>query len=154
VTRGRPFEGGNKFGRGRPKGSPNKKTQQAQKLFEDNSPAIMALAINKSREDPAMLRMLASRIVPRQKDLPVKIGRLPMNTLEDLDRASEVILKKATSGKISLREAQEIFQMIQDRRRVLVPSSIDSGLDFSQLSDEQFEQLTALVDKAQAPHKG
>ena len=154
MTRGRPFEGGNKFGRGRPKGSPNKKTQQAQKLFEDNSPAIMALAINKSREDAAMLRMLASRIVPRQKDLPVKIGRLPMNTLEDLDRASEVILKKATSGKISLREAQEIFQMVQDRRGVLVPSSIDSGLDFSQLSDEQFEQLTALVDKAQAPHKG
>ena len=154
MTRGRPFEGGNKFGRGRPKGSPNKKTQQAQKLFEDNSPAIMALAINKSREDPAMLRLLASRIVPRQKDLPVKIGRLPMNTLEDLDRASEAILKKATSGKISLREAQEISQMIQDRRRVLVPISVDSGLDFSQLSEEQFEQLTALVDQAQAPHKG
>ena len=39
MTRGRPFEPGNKFGRGRPKGSPNKKTKQislsdAQEIFE------------------------------------------------------------------------------------------------------------------------
>jgi hypothetical protein len=51
MTRGRPFQPGSHFGRGRPKGSPNKKTLQAQKLFEDNAAAIMALAINKCRED-------------------------------------------------------------------------------------------------------
>jgi hypothetical protein len=75
MTRGRPFESGNKFGPGRPKGSPNKKSREAQQLFENNSPAIMALAISKCREDPQMLRMLASHIVPRQKVLPIKIGR-------------------------------------------------------------------------------
>src|SRR5438874_12972315 len=108
MTRGRPFEPANKLGRGRPKGSPNKKTVQAQKLLEANSTAIMALAINKSREDAPMLRMLASRIMPRQRDLPVKIGRLAMNTLDDLDRASEVTLNKATSGTIARSEALEI----------------------------------------------
>ena len=40
--RGRPFQPGNRFGRWRPKGSPNKKTLLAQQLFEDHSPAIMA----------------------------------------------------------------------------------------------------------------
>ena len=34
------------------------------------------------------------------------------------------------------------------------PIPIDGGLDLSRLSAEQFEQLAALVDKAQAPHKG
>ena len=125
MTRGRPFEPGNKFGRGRPKGSPNKKTKQAQKLFEDHAAAIMALAINKSREDAQMLRMLAGRILPRQKDSPVKIGRLPMNTFEDLAWASDAILKKATSGKISLSDAQEIFEMIENRRRVLVAQDLE-----------------------------
>ena len=128
MTRGRPFEPGNKFGRGRPKGSPNKKTQEAQKLFEDNSPAIMALAINKCREDRQMLRMLASHLVPRQKDSPVKIGRLPMTTLEDLNRASEVVLNKATSGKISLAEALDITTMIESRRRVLEAQDLERRL--------------------------
>lgn len=86
MTRGRPFEPGNQFGRGRPRGSKNKRTQMAQKLFEDNSPAIMAMAINRSREDRQMLRMLASRIAPRQGNVPVRLGSLPVNTLEDLDR--------------------------------------------------------------------
>ena len=128
MTRGRPFKPGNQFGRGRPKASPNKKAQQAQKLFEDHSTAIMALAINKSREDASMLRMLASRIVPRQRELPLKIGRLPMNTLEDLDRASEKTLQKATSGKIALSEAQEIIDMVESRRRVLVAQDLERRL--------------------------
>jgi hypothetical protein len=35
MTRGRPFEPGNKFGRGRPKGSRNKRTAEAQALFDE-----------------------------------------------------------------------------------------------------------------------
>src|ERR1035441_3629544 len=120
MSRGRPFEPGNKCGRGRPKGSPNKKRPQAQEIFEQNSGAIMALAINRSREDPPMLRMLASRIVPRQRELPVKIGRLPMSTLSDLDRASEATLQKAAGGKISPSEARDICTLIENRRRVLL----------------------------------
>jgi len=141
MTRGRPFEPGNKFGRGRPKGSPNKKTLQAQKLFEENSPAIMALAINRSREDPHMLRMLASRIVPQRRGLPVNLGRLPMDTLEDLDRASAITLKKATSGKLGLDEADTIRNMIEGRRRVLETQNLD-------------RRLSALENPSVAPDQG
>jgi len=74
------------------------------------------------------LRMLARHIVPRQRDLPVKIGRMPMNTLEDLDRASEVTIKKATSGKISLSEALDISTLIESRRSVLVARDLERRL--------------------------
>src|ERR1035437_4062495 len=80
--------------------------------------AIMALAINRSREDPQMLRMLASRIVARMRESPVPIGRLPMSTLADLDRASEVTLQHATAGKLGLSEAREVCKMIDIRCRV------------------------------------
>ena len=93
MSRGRPFEPGNKLGRGRPKGSPNKNSRKAQELFEQNAAAIMALGINRSREDRQMLRLLVGRIVPRQKDWPIKVGRLPMSILSDLARASEVTLQ-------------------------------------------------------------
>ena len=128
MKRGRPFEPGNKFGRGRPKGSPNKKTQLAQKIFDDNSAAIMALAINASREDRPMLRMLAGHIVPRRKDLPVKLGKLALTTFRDLDRASEAILNKAGSGKISVSEAADLFNMIETRRRVLMAVELEQRI--------------------------
>lgn len=100
MSRGRPFEPGNKCGHGRPKGTPNKKTREAQALFEQNSAAIMALSINSSREDRQMLRMLASRIVARLRESPVKIAPLAMSTLADLDRASEVSGSSGTSNRI------------------------------------------------------
>ena len=125
MARGRPFEPGNSFGRGRPKGSPNKKSLQAQKLFEDNSPAIMALAINRCKEDHLLLRMLASRIVGRACPSQLKLGRLPCKTLQDLDRASEVTIQKATSGKLFLDEAAAISNLIEKRRRVIETEELE-----------------------------
>jgi hypothetical protein len=117
--RGRPFQPGNSFSRGRPKGSRNKKTLLALKLFEEHSAALMALAINRSRQDPQMLRTFLGRLLPRARDLPVQLGRLPLGTLADLNRASEKTLHQALAGKISTSEAGDISRMIEDRRRVL-----------------------------------
>lgn len=119
MTRGRPFEPGNKFGRGRPPGSRTKRTLQAQKLFEDHSTALMGLAILKAREDRQILRTLVAPIVPRRRELPLKIGPLALKTLEDLDQTSETILQKAAAGQISWTEAAAISTVIETRRRVL-----------------------------------
>jgi len=118
MTRGRPFEPGNKFGRGRPKGSPNKKKPLAQKIFDENAPAIMALAINSAREDRPMLRTLIRELGRRMGDRPVKLGKIPMNTVQDLDQASTTILNKVTAGKISISEGVAVFGMIEIRRNV------------------------------------
>jgi len=123
--RGRPFQPGNRFGRGRPKGSPNKKTLLAQQLFEDHSPAIMARALNSSMEDPQMLRMLARYVVPKRRDTTVNIGSLPMDTFDDLNRASAAILKKAASGKVGLEGARGLSEMIEKRRQVLESQNLD-----------------------------
>jgi len=42
----------------------------------------------------------------------VKIGSLPIGTLEDLDQASAAILKKALSGQIGWEEAAEASAVI------------------------------------------
>ena len=119
MKRGRPFEPGNKFGRGRPPGSRNKRTLLAQKIFQDNSAALMGLAIMNAREDRQLLRLLVSSIVPRRRELPVKVGSLTLNTLEDLDRTSEAIFRKASAGKIRWSEAAEVSAVIETRRRLL-----------------------------------
>jgi hypothetical protein len=126
MKRGRPFEPGNKFGRGRPKGSPNKKKPLAQKILDENAPAIMALAINTAREDDKMLRTLIRELGRRMGDRPVKLGRLPMNTLNDLDQASATILNKVTAGKISISEGVAVCGMIEVRRNVLAGVDLET----------------------------
>jgi len=125
MKRGRPFEQGNTLGRGRPKGSPNKKKPLAQKIFDENAPAIMALAINSAREDRPMLRTLIRELGWRMGDRPVKLGKIPMNTVQDLDQASTTILNKVTAGKISISEGVVVFGMIEIRRNVLMTVEMD-----------------------------
>jgi hypothetical protein len=140
MKRGRPFEPGNKFGRGRPKGSPNKKTQLAHKIFDDNSAAIMALAINASREDRQMLRMLASYVVPRRRESPIRFGNLPTRTLTDLDQATQAIFRRAGSGKIGLSEALDVCTMIENRRRVLMTLEIEQRLSALESGGRQLKE--------------
>ncbi|MFY9725067.1 MAG: hypothetical protein WAJ87_06205 [Bryobacteraceae bacterium] len=78
----------------------------------------MGMALMKAREDPQMLKMLVGRI-PRQRDTPVKIALPPLQTLEDCDRASEMVFEKASAGKISWREAREMSAVIDTRCHVL-----------------------------------
>jgi hypothetical protein len=51
-----------------------------------------------------------------------------MATLKDLDRASAVILNKATSGKIGLDEALDVCTIIETRRRVLMSVDVEQRL--------------------------
>ena len=128
MKRGRPFESGNKFGCGRPQGSPNKKKLLAQKIFDDNAPAIMALAINTARDDRQMLRTLISQVGRRMGDRPVRLGRILMKTIQDLDQASVTILNKVVAGKLSIGEGTDLFAMIEIRRHVLTDVGLDARI--------------------------
>ena len=66
-----------------------------------------------------MLRTLLSFLLPRPKDLPCNTGPLPMGTIEELPEASDATLRKVTSGQISPSQAQDVFNWIEARRRVI-----------------------------------
>jgi hypothetical protein len=67
--RGRPFQPGNTFGRGRPKRSRNKTTQKMQELFEKYSEVIVQKCISMAlKEDPVALRLCMERLHPARRD--------------------------------------------------------------------------------------
>lgn len=71
MKRSRPFEPGNHFGRGRPKGSRNKRSLLAKQLLDEHGEAIVRKALVIALQgDPAMWRTLLSFILARPKDLP------------------------------------------------------------------------------------
>jgi hypothetical protein len=97
ATRGRPFEQGNKMGRGRPKGSRNKLTQQIREIFLTHAPALMRKAIwGGLQGDTRLLAIFANRLLGPQT-LPRKFGKLSMRTTDDLMRMSDWVAPATAS---------------------------------------------------------
>jgi hypothetical protein len=120
MKRGRQFKKGNTFGRGRPKGSRNKRTLLAKQLLDEYAPAIFRKTVAMALEgDKTILCALLRRMLPRAKEPPCRIGPLPMGNMEELSRTCETTLKKAATGKITLGEAAEVLDLVEKRRRTI-----------------------------------
>ena len=120
MKRGRPFEPGNKFGRGRPKGSRNKTTLALQQILDEHLPTLMKKGIMLAWQgDGPLLRMFLNGRLPRPHDPPVKIGRLPMSTTDDLLQAHQTVMNKLASGVISPAQAKEVASLLETQRQLL-----------------------------------
>jgi hypothetical protein len=119
MTRGRPFKPGNKSGKGRPKGSRNKRTLTANQMLDENREAIFQKVIEQALAgDGALLRTLLGYLMPQPKEQPVNIGPLRMSTAANLVQSNETVLKKVVSGQITVSQATQISEIIEKRRRL------------------------------------
>ena len=101
VKIGRPFEPGNKLGRGRPRGSRNKNSLLTRELLDRHGEALVRKAVVQAlKGDVPMLRTLLAHILPRRTDPPVKTGPLPMGTAEEISQSSQAVLQQVASGKM------------------------------------------------------
>jgi hypothetical protein len=120
MKRGRPFEPGNHFGRGRPKGSRNKRSQLAKQLLDEHGEAIVRKSLVMALQgDGTMLRTLLSFILPRPKDLPFHTGHLAVGAAEEIAITCNATLRKIESGQITPSQAQQIFKLLEERRRFI-----------------------------------
>lgn len=127
--RGRPFEPGNQFGRGRPRGSRNQKNLLIQELLDTHAAPLLRKAVREAlKGDVPLMRTLLGHILPRRGDLPTNVGPLRMSTLEDLSQSSEAILEGVMTEKITLKEARDMFNLIETRRRVIEMREFDERL--------------------------
>jgi hypothetical protein len=138
MKRGRPFEPGNHFGRGRPRGSRNKKTLIARQLLDEHADSILRKAMLTGLQgDSPMLQALLSYILPRPKDTPLKTEVLQTATAKELSQSMDVILKRACDGQITLTQAQQLAALIEARRQLL--------------QTEEFETRLGILEKTSSP---
>jgi hypothetical protein len=120
MTRGRPFEPGNKFGRGRPQGSRKKRSARGQELVDDCREILirkaLVLAIN---GDVQVMRILLPYALGRPAERPIQTGRLSIGSVMELLKSSEQVFQRLSSGKLSLSEARSLSSLIEERRLVL-----------------------------------
>ena len=119
ATRGRPFEPGNKMGRGRPKGSRNKVSHEARQILQTHTPALMrkAILLAMNGDTRVLCHLLTLAFGPNA--LPTKIGNLSMKTTKDLMMASERITRKAAAGELPLAEAHGVSMLIEERGNLI-----------------------------------
>jgi hypothetical protein len=129
ANKGRPFETGNQSGRGRPRGSRNKRSLAALQLLDSHAKSVVGKALVEAMKgDIQMLRTLLGHVLPRRRDAPVKTGPLPVHTAEELAQSSEAVFQRVVSGQITLPEALALTDMIERRRRVMETRDLEARL--------------------------
>jgi hypothetical protein len=140
MKRGKPFEPGNKFGRGRPPGSRNKKTIAAQVLLDRFENKIISKALTmalRGNGDSGMMRALLPHILPRRKDAPIRVPRQRFGTIEEVDHASEATLKQVASGRMSPAEGLIFSELYEKRRQVIESRDLDRRVRALEANREQ-----------------
>src|ERR1019366_3858156 len=120
MNRGRPFEPGNKFGRGRPPGSRNRKAHALQKVLDEYTPALLRKSLAMALQgDVPLLKMFMDRRLPKSSGAPVRIGRLPSATIEQISQSQQNVVDQVAAGNLSPEQA---VQMLHCWRRTAEPS--------------------------------
>ena len=127
--RGRPFQPGNKLGRGRPKGSRNRATASVKKLLEEYEPHLTRKLIALALEgNPQALRLCMERLMPAPRDASVPI-KLPMiKTSEDVASAAEKVARGIGKGALSPSEGEKLMQLLESHLRVIESAGIEQRL--------------------------
>jgi hypothetical protein len=128
ATRGRPFEPGNKMGRGRPKGSCNKVSHEGRQLLQTHTATLMrkAIVVAMNGDNKVLCHLLTLAFGPNA--LPTNVGKLPVKTAKDLMISSERITKRAGAGEIPLAEAQKFGMLFEQRGNLIVLHDFEKRL--------------------------
>jgi hypothetical protein len=118
--RGKPFELGNTFGRGRPKGRRNNTTIVAQRLLEEYSePIIRKCIVDALKMDGPSRRICMERIFPPQRDAFINM-KLPRTfTAQDVDKAAEQVVHAVATGLVSPTAGATLAHVLELRRRAI-----------------------------------
>lgn len=138
--RGKPFETGNKAGKGRPAGSRNKKSIFLE-MLEDRGEAIITKGIFMALNgDRAALRLCYDRLIPVAQP-PATRFRLPKNDSEpDMQKVLMSILKQTSTGRLSPQQAVDLGTFVESYTRTVGELEHDERL--AVVEDQNSEEIS------------
>lgn len=125
--RGKPFELGNTMGKGRPRGSRNKRTIYQEALESHALPIIFKMKFEALKEIPDMTALCTcfERLVPIPKPANSRF-RLPrVQTPADLPNMLSAVERAVCSGQASAQEGLAMAQITELHRRAFEIVDID-----------------------------
>jgi hypothetical protein len=129
MSRGVPFQPGNRKGRGRPRGSSNKSTLLwPQLLSEYGEPLVRKCIAMALKENPVAMRVCMERLVPLRRDLPVQVRLPTVRTAAELDSALNAVLDAVARGKLSPTESRQLVEILENKRRMIETREIEERI--------------------------
>jgi hypothetical protein len=128
--RGQPFEAGNRFGRGRPKGSRNKITLVAQRLLQEFSePIVRKSIIDALQKDGPSRRLCMERILPAQRNGCIRLQLPRTMTAQDVDKASEQVVQAVATGRMTPADGESMLNILELRRKAIETGELQARFD-------------------------
>jgi hypothetical protein len=126
---GRPFQPGNTFGRGRPKGSKNKTTKKMKELLEKFSEGIlqkcMAMAL---KGDRMAMKLCMERLFPARRDGYVQMPLPRTNTVPEIAASNGKVVQAIARGQITPTEGESISRILEEQRRMVESADWEARL--------------------------
>ena len=111
---------------GRRRGSRNKQTIAAEKLFEEDAEELVKSAIDLAKAgDIAALRLCLDRICAPQRHRPVPFDMPQLGRAADAVGAMSTLVEGIAAGELSAPEAAELAKVIQGFTQALATADLD-----------------------------
>jgi hypothetical protein len=129
-VRGRPFEPGNRLGRGRPKGSRNKRSTQAQEILDQYLESLVKTCVGQAlKGDVRALALCLERILPPLREPTVKLGLPRLNNLKDVAQCERRLVRAIASGKVTPGEGERISNVLDHHRRAIETNEVVARIE-------------------------
>ena len=129
MPRGRPFQPGNRQGRGRPRGSRNKTTEICQQLLAENAELLTRkYIVMAAKGDAAAMRVCMDRLMPLRRAQPVRFRMGGVGAAAEISQALQTILSEVAAGRLTPEEGQQVSSLLEMRRRALETEAIEQRL--------------------------
>ncbi|MBL8668995.1 MAG: hypothetical protein JNM48_16190 [Rhodospirillales bacterium] len=116
----RPFQPGNRHGRGRPAGSRNRATLLLDQLAAGEGENILKKVLEKAQEgDLKAAELLLARIWPPRRGRPVRLSLPPTDTATGVDAALATVIGAVAAGEVTPEEAGAIAGLLETKRRAI-----------------------------------
>lgn len=132
APRGRPFQPGNKFGQGRPKGSRNKPkpASAARDLLEQYAATVTGKCISMAAQgNEAALRLCMERIAPPLRESAVRLKIPKVRNAKDAEKAGTQFIDAGARGAITPTAQVSLMKSLEIMTGILESGQIATRLD-------------------------
>ncbi len=137
--RGRPFQPGNHFGKGRPRGSRNKSSRKILELLDRYSDPIIRRCVAEAvGGNVQAMKLCMAVLAPTRRDNPIRLTLPAVESASDRVAAGNEILKAVTTGKITPDQGAHLMTMLEKQGHVVETLDLSKRVNqLEQIADER-----------------
>ena len=123
-----PFEPGNKFSKGRPPGSLNKKTAFQKALEGRGADIVKKIRLLAMDQDPIAMKLCLERLIPKAKPPNSRFFLPPIHTAAGIKRAISAVAKAVANGVLTAREGESVSRILDSQRRAIESAEFEARI--------------------------